>query len=642
MNALNVQDLYKSYGSRTVFDGVSFAVDEGEKVGFVGANGSGKSTLFRIVAGLEGYTAGTIAVRRDARVEYLAQEPIFDAGATVRTAAAGGMAELQGALAEFRTLSEQLAAAERDGAEPLLARQGALAARIEALGGWDAEHRVEAMLTRLGVQGWERPVEQLSGGEQKRVALARVLLQQPEVLLLDEPTNHLDVDTTQWLEEHLAGYPGAVLLITHDRYFLDRVVSRMIEVSTGELTGYPGGYEEYLEAKAARMERLEAEQAKRARLIEQELEWVRRSPSARTGKQKARIQRLDALQQGQRAEALPARAVADMQAGAAPRLGRTVVNLHAVSKRFGDRVLIDGFSTMLQAGERIGVLGPNGAGKTTLVRIIVGEEPPTSGEVEIGVNTRIAYFNQTRDQLDPNATLLESVSDTDWVTVGGARIHARSYLERFLFPPAAQRQVVRTLSGGERNRLLLARLFLQEANLLVLDEPTNDLDLLTLQVLESLLADFGGCVLVITHDRFFLDKVATGLIVFEGDGVLRRHAGGYELYRRLREQREAEQPVRTAAAPRKTAAAPAAPKRAAGPRRLTYRETREWEGMEEAILAAEADKEALAAPLADPALYRDEPERVAALREQFEAAAARVDELYTRWAELEEIRGGVQ
>jgi ATP-binding cassette subfamily F protein uup len=615
---VNVQNLRKSFGPRVLFDGVSFAVEEGEKVGFIGVNGSGKSTLFRIVAGVEGSEDGTLAFQRGIRVGYLAQEPEFDAGATILSAVAAGRPELMEAIGEYHEVGVRLARGEGDTAR-LLERQARAGARIESLGGWDYEHRMEAILTRLGVDGWEREVDDLSGGERKRVALARVLLQQPELLLLDEPTNHLDADTVAWLEGHLRDYPGAVMLITHDRYFLDRVVTRMLEVSSGELTSFPGGYTEYLEAKAERTERQAVEDAKRARLIEQE-----------------RINRLDDLQAEQRGRRGPARATVEITAADAPRLGRTVLNLHGISKRYGDRVLIRNFSTLLQAGERIGIIGPNGAGKTTLLRLILGREEPDAGTVELGKNTRIAYFDQKREDLDPEATLYEAAANTEYVTVGGERVHLRGYLETFLFPVPQQRQKVRSLSGGERNRLLLARLFLEDANLLILDEPTNDLDLVTLQVLEQALAGFGGCVLMVTHDRFFLDKVATGLIVFEGGGELRRHAGGYDLYRRLREQREAEGAAERAARERR--AAPAAKAHADGARRLSWKEKKELEGMEEAILGAEARREELGARLADPALYATSaPDEVQRLTAEFRAASERVDTLYARWAELEEI-----
>ncbi|HEY0153251.1 MAG TPA: ABC-F family ATP-binding cassette domain-containing protein [Longimicrobium sp.] len=635
MNVVNVQNLHKSFGPRVLFDGVSFAIDEGEKVGFIGVNGSGKSTLFRIIGGMEPPDDGTLAFQRGMRVGYLEQEPEFEAGATILTAAAGGTPELNEVIAAYHEVGGRLTRGEGD-TDRLLARQGELAARIDALGGWDHEHRMEAILTRLQVDRWERPVEGLSGGERKRVALARVLLQQPELLLMDEPTNHLDADTTLWLEGHLREYPGAVMLITHDRYFLDRVVTRMIEVTPGELTAFPGGYTEYLEAKAERTARLAVEADKRSRLLEKELAWVRRSPSARTGKQQARINRLDDLQSEHRDKRLPTRTAVEIAMADAPRLGRTVLNLHGIRKAFGSHTLVRDFSTILQAGERIGIIGPNGAGKTTLLRIIMGTEHPDAGEVELGKNTHIAYFDQRREELDPEKTVYEAAAEQDWVVVGGERIHLRSHLETFLFPVPQQRQKVKSLSGGEKNRLLLARLFLREANLLILDEPTNDLDLVTLQVLEDVLSDYPGCVLLVTHDRFFLDKVATGLIAFEGNGELRRHAGGYDLYRRLKEQREAEAAAAAAPAARKSAPG-APPARPSAERKLSYKEKRELEGMEEAIMKAEARKEELETRLADPALYatgNDEVQRVTA---QFREASEQVEALYARWAELEEV-----
>jgi ATP-binding cassette subfamily F protein uup len=387
------------------------------------------------------------------------------------------------------------------------------------------------------------------------------------------------------------------------------------------------------------VERASVEEEKRKKLIAQELAWVRRSPSARTGKQKARIGRLGELEGEQRDKRLPTRNAVEITAGDAPRLGRTVLDLHHVSKSFGGHTLIRDFSGMLQAGERIGIIGPNGAGKTTLLRIILGQEAPDSGEVVTGKNTRIAYFDQKREDLNPEHSIFEAAADSDWVMVGGQRTHLRSYLESFLFPPDKQRQVVRSLSGGERNRLLLARLFLQDANLLILDEPTNDLDLVTLQVLESVLADWQGCVLMVTHDRFFLDKVATGLIVFEGNGVLHRHAGNYDLYRRLKEQKEAEAAAAASQVRAATKAAAAPAKKESG-RKLSWKEQKELEGMENAILEAESRKAELEARLADPALYTQGADELARVTAAFREASESVDALYARWAALEELAGG--
>ncbi len=637
MPLLTIQSLEKSYGSRPILSGASLGVEEGEKVGFIGPNGTGKSTLFAILAGLEPPDAGTIAIRRGATIGFLAQEPEFASGTTIRAAVSGGRREMIETLAEYETIAGALASGPAVGADRLLARQGELMARIDDLGGWDWQHEIDTLLSQLGIGDPDRRMEGLSGGERKRVALARVLLDAPDLLLLDEPTNHLDADTTLWLEDRLLEYRGAVLLVTHDRYFLDRVVTRMVEIDRAIFNVFDGGYTEYLEARAAREERLATEAAKRDQLIEKELEWVKRSPAARTGKQKARIKRLDSsLDRAESSRSGQPEAV-DFQFAPPPRLGRTVLDLDGITHSFGDRTLIRDLSTRFRAGERIGVIGSNGAGKTTLLRIIMGELEPDSGEVKHGQNTRVAYFDQARTDLDPTLSVYESVAGQEWVEFGGRRIHARSYLERFLFPTAMHELRVGGLSGGERNRLLLAKLMLREANLLILDEPTNDLDLQTLRVLESALVDFGGSVLVVTHDRFFLDRVATGLLVFAEDGVVHRHEGGYDLYRRLRDEAR-EVAGRSRGTGRSAAKATAKTQQgAARGRRLGYAERRELEGIESAILEAEALRDELGEVLTNPSLYVDTPDRVASARAEFEAAERKVEALYGRWAELEEL-----
>jgi ABC transport system ATP-binding/permease protein len=639
VNILNVTGLAKSYGGRTILGGVAFAVDEGEKVGFIGVNGSGKSTLFRIVAGLEGGDAGDIALRRGAVVRYLAQDPVFEPGQTILETVAEGRPDLRTAFAAYEDVTARLAWASEDEMERLVARQAELSATIDRLSGWDWTHRAEAMLTRLGVTHWQRSVADLSGGEAKRVALARALLAEPHLLLLDEPTNHLDADTVLFLEEHLVDYPGAVMLITHDRYFLDRVVDRMIEISAGALTSYVGGYTEYLEAQTERAEWQATVDAKRRRLIETELEWARRSPPARTGKSKARLDRAKTLARESRAYRAAQSGALKLHAPDTERLGRTVLNLHGIRKAYGTRALIDGFTAMLRAGERVGVIGPNGAGKTTLLRIILGEETPESGVVERGVNTRIAYFDQLRTQLDTDVSVYEAVGGTDWVEIGGRRVHLRSYLEDFLFPTERQQQKVDSLSGGERNRLMLAKLFMQPSNLLILDEPTNDLDLVTLQVLEAALADYPGCVLMVTHDRFFLDKIATALFVFEGDGIVHRHEGGFDLYRRLREEREAAASNAARESSARTDRRDADTRRARPQKRLTWHEQRELDSMETRIIDAELRRDELEAKLLDPEIYSDAA-RSADAAAAFTAARDAVETLYERWSELAERAAG--
>jgi ABC transport system ATP-binding/permease protein len=646
---LDVRGLTRSYGARTLFRGVDLSVAEEEKVGVIGRNGLGKSTLFRILAGLEGYEEGTLALRRGARVGFLPQDPPLEPGRTILETAAEGRPELREALAGYHRVNRELAGAPGSEAEArLLERQGQLSARLDALDGWDWSHRVETVLTRLGIDGWDRTTGTLSGGERRRVSLARTLLSDPDLLLLDEPTNHLDADMVLWLEETLFDFPGAVLVVTHDRYFLDRVVDRMIEISPEGLASYDGGYSEYLEARAEREARARTEEEKRVKLLEKELAWARRSPPARTGKQKARRERAKEMATRQRERDRSRTREVELELQAAPRLGRTVLELEVVSKAYGRgddrRVILDAFTDRLLAGERIGVAGPNGVGKTTLLRIVVGNEEPDAGTVVRGANTRIGYLDQER-RLDPELSVARAVSDADWVQVGGRRMHLRAYLDRFLFPAHMQEQKVGSLSGGERNRVLLARLFLEEFNLLVLDEPTNDLDLDTLRILEEALEEFEGCVLIVTHDRFLLDKMATSLLVFEGDGRVRRHHGSWDswLARREEERADVEERRREAERTRRESRASEARAQArrarAGRDRLSFHEKRELEGMEERIAALEEEKESLAARLADGAFYQESADEVAEATRRFGELERELQALYDRWMELEERAG---
>ncbi len=642
MAFLDVRGLTKTIGARVLFEQIDFSLADGEHVGLIGANGSGKTTLLRILAGDEPRNEGEISLRRNARVAYLPQEPELPPGASIFEAAAAGKPELVDVVSKYHSAAAALAR-EAAVADSAVARNVTrLSAEMDRLGAWAYEHRVEEMLTRVGVAGWDRDVDSLSGGERKRVALARTLLAEPDLLLLDEPTNHLDADTIQWLEEWLVDFPGVLLLVTHDRYFLDRVVDRNVEIALGALHFYDGGYADYLEQKEDRERRIAVEDEKRRRLIEKELEWAKRAPPARTGKARARLRRAEGLQRERRELAerqRDERTVIETAAG--PRLGRTAIELRDVHKAWDGRRLVDGFSSLLRPGQRIGVIGPNGAGKTTLLRMIAGEESPDAGEIVRRETARIAYHDQRRDSLDPEKTVYETVAVSEWLDVGGRRVHARSYLEQFLFPTATHQQKVSALSGGERNRLLLARLFLEEANVLLLDEPTNDLDLVTLQVLEEALLDFDGVVIVVTHDRFFLDKLATHLWVFEGDGAVREHVGGYDLYARLRAEaiaeKEAAERERAEAERRRRRVVEAARRAESRPeRRLSWTERQELEAIEERILDAESERDRLEAILADPALYAADNRDPAAITRAYHAAGERVDALYRRWAELDE------
>ena len=621
---LHAADLRLTFGSRTVFDGLTLTIEEGERVGLVGVNGSGKSSLMRMLARAQEPDRGEVQLRRGARVTYLPQEPAFAPGATVAS-------ELTVPDPELRAALDAHAAMTASGQPVDPVKLAALGERIERLGGWDTAHHARELLERLGVTAWERPVAELSGGTRKRVAIARALLTRPELLLLDEPTNHLDADTVEWLEDALDDLAGALLLVTHDRYFLDELVDRIVEIQPGQgVVSYPGNYEAYLLQKLEAQESSAVAEHKRQRWIAQEVAWLRRGPEARRTKSKARIQRARKLM-AERAWNAPA--VAQLQAVAAPRLGHTVLEARHLAKRFGERVVIDDASLIVQRGERIGLVGPNGVGKTTFLRVLLGELPPDRGEVIVGKATQIAYYDQQREALDGDLTVYEAASSEEWVDVGGARIALRDYLDDLLFPVPMQRQKVSALSGGERNRLLLARLFLQGANVLVLDEPTNDLDIVTLNVLERLLLGFAGSVLLVTHDRYFLDKVATAILAFEGDGRVVRYAGNYESYRLQRPRAAAPAPER------RVEPSPARPSPARRPGKLGFKEQRELEGIPAALEAAEARLRSAEAALSDTATYQGPPGRVPELKAALASADAEVARLYARWQELQDRLG---
>jgi len=589
---LRAADLSLAFGSRTVFRDLTLVVEEGERVGLIGVNGSGKSSLMKMLAGAMPPDSGELQLRRGAKVTYLAQEPSFAAGATVES---------------------------------------------ELTAGGAPAHVGRAILDRLGVKEWDRALDELSGGTRKRVAVARALLTRPDLLMLDEPTNHLDADTVDWLEEELDRLDGSLLLVTHDRYFLDDLVDRIVEIEPGSgLVSYPGNYQAYLEQKATREVEAERQQHKRERWIAQEVAWLRQGVEARRTKSKARIERARKLMAEKGLQKTPPAA---LQTAAVPRLGHTVLEARGVGKSFGDRKVIEGVSLIVQKGERIGIVGPNGAGKTTLLRVLLGELAPDSGEVIVGKNTRIAYYDQQRAQLDPEWTVYESAlgerirgdvrRSEDYVELGERSVALRDYLDDLLFPVPMQKMQVKALSGGERNRLLLARLFLQGANVLVLDEPTNDLDLVTLNVLEQLLLQFGGAVLLVTHDRYFLDKVANSILAV-GGGRAVRYPGNYETYVALRP------------APSRASDKPAAPpsERKPAPRKpgkLSFKEQRELETIESQIEAAESRKSAAESALGNPQTYTSEPQKIPELQRQLDDATREIDRLYARWQELQDL-----
>jgi ATP-binding cassette subfamily F protein uup len=661
---LHAAGLRLSFGSRTVFDDLTLTIEEGERVGLVGVNGSGKSSLMKILARAAEPDRGELQLKRGAAVTYLPQEPEFAPDATVASELEVARAPLKAALDAHAALSARLEV-EKDESlhEKLLHDLSALSERVEHLGGWDTAHEARRLLDRLGVKDWDRRVTELSGGTRKRVAIARAILARPDLLLLDEPTNHLDADTVDWLEEELDEHAGALLLVTHDRYFLDDLVDRILEITPGEgVTSYPGNYETYLEQKLVAEEQAGLASHKRDQWIAQEVAWLRRGPEARRTKSKARIDRARKLM----AESGFQRPkVAEFQMAAPPRLSAVVLEAEGLVKRFGDRTVLDGIDFRLKAGERVGLVGPNGVGKTTFLKVLLGELEPDGGTLTTGKKTRVAYYDQQRTSLDGEQTVYQAAGGgspgwhgEDFIDVGGRKVALRDYLDDLLFPPSLQKLQVKALSGGERNRLLLARLFLEGANVLVLDEPTNDLDLVTLNVLERLLLSFEGSVLLVTHDRYFLDKVATAILAFEGEGKATRWEGNYDLYRRLKAQAEqaakgerAEAAsalavaTKAAAAGSKTSArsAPAAavaPAPARKPGKLSFKDQREYDGIEAAIKEAEARKAALEASMADPATYQRGGTDWAALRTGFDQASSEVERLYARWEALEALKSG--
>ena len=641
MTLLRAADLSLAFGSRTLFHDLTLTLEAGERVGLIGVNGSGKSTLMKVLARAMPPDTGELQLRRQARVTYLPQEPEFPVDATVASELSVAQAPLRDALEAHHALAHSLAEHADD---KQLAELAALGDRIEHLGGWDTEYRAKQLLDRLGVKDWDRPIRELSGGVRKRVAVARALLTQPDLLMLDEPTNHLDADTVEWLEDELDRLDGALLLVTHDRYFLDGLVDRIVEIQPGAgVTSYPGNYEAYLEQKLIEAEENEAKGHKRSRWIAQEVAWLRKGVEARRTKSRARIDRARKLM----AEKMPQRAKSvALQMADAPRLGHTVIEAKKVSLSYGERRVLDQASVILQGGERVGIVGRNGVGKTSFLRVLLGEQPPDAGEVVIGKNTRVAYYDQQRAGLDPELTVYDAAGGEDWVVLGDQKIALRDYLDDLLFPVPMQKMKVKALSGGERNRLLLARLFLEGANVLVLDEPTNDLDLVTLNVLEGLLLQFKGTVLLVTHDRYFLDKVATRILAFEGDGKVVDYPGNFEMYRRLKEKGEAAEaaakkaPAKPSAPPK---AEPVAPRVQAPPPKKTaklgYMDQRELDGMEAAIEKAEARKAELEAALADPANFSDAA-KLQDLTAELESAGRAVDHLYARWQVLQELAGG--
>jgi ATP-binding cassette subfamily F protein uup len=621
MAVLSMTGAQLAYGHVALLDHAAFALEAGERVGLIGRNGAGKSSLLKVLAGIERLDDGLLQAQQGLRVVYVAQEPDFDAARSVFDIVADGVAEARALRRRYE------AHAEGDDLD-------ALQTRIEALGGWTWEQRVETTLQRLALDG-ARAVGTLSGGLKKRVALAQALVAAPDVLLLDEPTNHLDLDAIAWLEELLLGFSGSVVLITHDRAFLDAVATRIVELDRGALRSYPGNFAAFDAAKQRELEAEAQADARADKLLAQEEVWIRKGVEARRTRSVARIARLQALR-AQRAARRDVVGRVRLEIDAAAASGRIVAALEHVTKSFGELCVVRDFSATILRGDKVGLIGPNGSGKTTLLQLILGQLEPDRGVVRRGTRLQVAYFDQMREALDPDATLADTISPgSEWIEIGARRTHVMSYLGDFLFAPARANSPVRSLSGGERNRLLLARLFARPANVLVLDEPTNDLDIETLELLEDLLQSFDGTVFLVSHDRRFLDNVVTSTIVNEGPGQWREYEGGVEDW--LIQSRRAAQAA-TASPARAASPAPvpsaSAPPQAAPRRKLGYKEQRELDALPDRIDELEREQKALGELLAQPALYTETPQRVAEVQARYDAIDAELMELMERWEML--------
>ncbi|QIM54099.1 ribosomal protection-like ABC-F family protein [Hydrogenophaga crocea] len=626
MALITLQDAQLAYGHWPLLDHADFSLEPKERVGLIGRNGAGKSSLLRILGGLERPDDGALQVQGGVRVTYVPQEPALSEEDTVFTAASAGLKDAILAREQF----------ERGGDGADLHQ---LQARIEALDAWNWESRVSETLDRLHLDPQLR-IGALSGGNRKRVALAQALVSRPDVLLLDEPTNHLDLDSITWLEDLLLDFPGSVVVISHDRAFLDRVTTRIVELDRGRLLSFPGNFAQYQVLKESQLAQEAVISAKADKLLAQEEVWIRKGVEARRTRAQGRIVRLERLRE-QRASRRDAVGRVKLEIDSGSASGKIVSELQGVSKSFalpdgGHKTVVRDFSATILRGDKIGLIGPNGAGKTTLLKLILGELAPDSGSVRQGSRVQVAYFDQMREQVNLDATLEDFISPgSEWIEIGEKRTHVKSYLSDFLFSPARANAPVRTLSGGERNRLLLARLFARPANVLVLDEPTNDLDIDTLELLEELLQQYDGTVFLVSHDRRFLDNVVTSTLVAEGEGRWREYVGDVQDWLTQSARAAASAPAAPVAKSAARPAAPAPAEAAPSRRKLSYKEQREWDALPGQIAALEAEQAALSAELGDGSLYASHPARAAEIAERLVA----VEEAWMAALERQEALG---
>ena len=628
MKLLTVENLSKSYTEKQLFEQISFSITDHERIGVIGVNGTGKSTLLKIIAGIEESDTGMISKSKGYTISYLSQQPDFVANNTVLEQVFYGDTPLIRLLKQYEELMLEIEQHPMD--QTTQDNLYSLQQQMDVMNAWEANSNAKSVLTKLGITDFTKHVGELSGGQKKRIALAQCLIETPDLLILDEPTNHLDFDTINWLEDYLARYNGALLIVTHDRYFLDRVTNRILEIDQGNLYSYSGNYADFLEAKAIRMEQELASEAKLQNLYRRELAWIRRGAKARSTKQKARIQRFEEIENTPNATKSEK---VDISVGGS-RLGKKVFELSNVSKAFDNDFLIKDFTYIIKPRDRIGIVGKNGSGKSTLLNMLSTHLIPDTGGIEVGQTVRIGYYTQENRDMDLNLRMVEYIKETAEVihTTDGKIISAAQMLERFLFPTNTHGSPINKLSGGERRRLYLLKILMGEPNVLLLDEPTNDLDTQTLTVLEDYLLDFGGVVITVSHDRYFLDKIAEQLLVFEGHGQIKEYFGSYSDYleqtlNNHEEQREKEKNKQP------SQQQPEKPKK----KKLSYHEQREWEEIEGKIAEQEVKCENIAEEIKHAG---SDYQKAQSLMLEQEQENKKLEQLIERWSELSEIVEG--
>ena len=644
MNILQAENLSFAVGHVALLDKAAFQLDAGERVGLIGRNGAGKSSLLKILAGVQKPDDGQLVLQNGLKTVYVPQESFFDPQATVFDAVSEGLGSLRDVLRRYHALLSELERQPATEGSPfgknaeLAAEMNALQNQIEAQNGWQFDAAVRQTIGELGLPENET-IANLSGGQKKRVALAQAWVQKPDILLLDEPTNHLDIDAIIWLENLLRGFSGSLIVITHDRRFLDNIATRIVELDRGILRSYPGSFARYSEKKAEEL----AVEAEHNRLFDkfhaQEEAWIRKGIEARRTRNEGRVRRLEELRR-QRAARRERQGQVSFKLDAGEKSGKIIAELEHASFDYGGKPIMHDFSAVIQRGDKIGLIGANGIGKTTFLKLILGELSPTSGKIRLGSKQETAYFDQFRSALNENDTVFYTLGQgNDYVEIGGKKRHVMGYLEDFLFHPARAQSPVSSLSGGERNRLLLAKLFTRPANILVLDEPTNDLDIDTQELLEELLRDYDGTVFLVSHDRTFLDNVVTQSIVFEGEGRLKEYVGGYQDYLDAKAREQTFQAATHAKSATEDAPAKSAKPKANRTVKLSYKEQRELDALPDEIAALETEQNELAAQLSDPEVFRDY-EKAAALQQRAEAVENELLEKLERWEELEAKQGG--